>query len=114
MIAKVAHTRPSRPRPDGGRLKSWANLGDWRSTHAAHFLTRSRHSLLRQVRQRPPLVLVHGGFSNHKTNWKFVKPLLEKRFTVYAIARRGRGETGATEDHSLEDESMDVVALIQG
>jgi pimeloyl-ACP methyl ester carboxylesterase len=61
----------------------------------------------------PPLVLVHGGFSDHKTNWEFVKPLFQKQFTVYAIARRGRGETDATEGHSLEDESMDVVALIE-
>ena len=61
----------------------------------------------------PPLVLVHGSFSDHKINWQFVKPLLEKQFTVYAIARRGRGETDATEGHSLEDESKDVVAVIQ-
>ena len=60
----------------------------------------------------PPLVLVHGGFSDHKTNWEFVKPLFEKQFTVYAMARRGRGETDATEGHSLDDESMDVVALM--
>ena len=44
----------------------------------------------------PPLVLVHGAFSDHETNWEFVKPLFEKQFTVYAIARRGRGETDAT------------------
>ena len=61
----------------------------------------------------PRLVLVHGGFSDHKTNWEFVKPLFEQQFTVYAIARRGRGETTGTEGHSLEDESMDVAALIQ-
>src|ERR671918_84007 len=61
----------------------------------------------------PPLVLVHGSFSDHKTNWEFVKPLFEKQFTVYAIARRGRGETDATEGHSLEDESRDVVAVMQ-
>ncbi len=61
----------------------------------------------------PPLVLVHGSFSDHETNWEFVKPLLEKQFTVYAIARRGRGETDATEGHSLEDEGRDVVALIR-
>src|SRR5918997_3751703 len=61
----------------------------------------------------PPLVLVHGAFSDHKTNWEFVKPLFEKQFTIYAIARRGRGETDATVGHSLEDESLDVVALIQ-
>ncbi|MGH9941099.1 MAG: alpha/beta fold hydrolase [Pyrinomonadaceae bacterium] len=61
----------------------------------------------------PPLVLVHGAFSDHQTNWEFVKPLFEKQFTTYAIARRGRGETDATKGHSLEDESRDVVAVIQ-
>ncbi|MGH8532127.1 MAG: alpha/beta fold hydrolase [Gammaproteobacteria bacterium] len=61
----------------------------------------------------PPLVLVHGAFSDHKTNWQFVKPLFEKQFTVYAMARRGRGETDTTEGHSLEDESRDVIAVIQ-
>jgi pimeloyl-ACP methyl ester carboxylesterase len=61
----------------------------------------------------PPLVLLHGSFSNHTSNWTFVKPFFERQFTVYAIARRGRGETDATEGHSLEDESMDVVTLIQ-
>lgn len=61
----------------------------------------------------PPLVLVHGGFSDHKTNWEFVKPLFEKQFTTYAIARRGRGETDRTEGHCLEDESRDVLAVIQ-
>jgi hypothetical protein len=30
----------------------------------------------------PPLVLVHGSFSDHRTNWEFVKPLFETRFTV--------------------------------
>jgi pimeloyl-ACP methyl ester carboxylesterase len=61
----------------------------------------------------PPLVLVHGSFSNHKTNWALVKPLLAKQFTVYAIARRGRGETDATEGHSVEDEGGDIAALIE-
>lgn len=61
----------------------------------------------------PPLLLVHGAFSDHKTNWEFVKPLLEKQFSMYAIARRGRGETDTTAGHSLEDESRDVLALIQ-
>ncbi len=49
----------------------------------------------------PPLVLVHGAFSDHETNWAFVKPASEKQITVYVIARRGRGETDATEGHSL-------------
>jgi pimeloyl-ACP methyl ester carboxylesterase len=53
----------------------------------------------------PPLVLVHGSFSDHRTNWEFVLPSLTAHFTVYAIARRGRGETDSTEGHRLEDES---------
>ena len=61
----------------------------------------------------PPLVLVHGGFSDDVTNWEFVKPILEKQFTVWAIARRGRGETDATAGHSLEEEAQDVVALVE-
>jgi pimeloyl-ACP methyl ester carboxylesterase len=61
----------------------------------------------------PPLVLVHGGFSDYETNWEFVKPILEKRFTIYASARRGRGDTDATEGHGVEDEASDVVVLIR-
>jgi pimeloyl-ACP methyl ester carboxylesterase len=37
-----------------------------------------------------PLVLVHGSFGDHKSNWEFVKPLFKKQFTVYTVARRGR------------------------
>jgi len=61
----------------------------------------------------PRLVLVHGAFSDDVTNWEFVKPILEERFTVYAVARRGRGETDATTGHTVEDEARDVVALIK-
>ncbi len=60
----------------------------------------------------PPLVLVHGGFSDHDTNWTFVKPLLGAHFTLHAIARRGRGETDATVGHTVEDEARDVAAVI--
>jgi pimeloyl-ACP methyl ester carboxylesterase len=42
-----------------------------------------------------------------------VKPLFEEQFAVYAVARRGRGETDATAGHSLEDESRDIVAVLQ-
>lgn len=61
----------------------------------------------------PPLVLVHGAFSDHDTNWEFVKPMFREQFTVYAIARRGRGETDATTGHDLEDEVEDVVAVLK-
>jgi pimeloyl-ACP methyl ester carboxylesterase len=61
----------------------------------------------------PPLVLVHGSFLDHETNWELIKPLIEEQFTVYAIARRGRGNTDATQGHSVEDESQDVAVLIE-
>jgi pimeloyl-ACP methyl ester carboxylesterase len=61
----------------------------------------------------PPLVVVHGAFSDHLTNWEFAGPLLAARFSVHAVARRGRGETDATEHHRLEDEARDVVALLE-
>jgi DNA-binding CsgD family transcriptional regulator len=40
----------------------------------------------------PPLVLVHGGFSDHISNWEYVAPALSAHFTIHAVARRGRGE----------------------
>ena len=61
----------------------------------------------------PPLVLVHGSFSDYRSNWEFVVPLLEKRFDVHAVARRGRGETGVTAEQRLEDQSADVVAVLE-
>ncbi len=61
----------------------------------------------------PPLVLVHGGFSDHESNWAFVRPRFERQFTVHAVARRGRGQTDATEGHSVEDEGRDVATVIQ-
>jgi pimeloyl-ACP methyl ester carboxylesterase len=61
----------------------------------------------------PPLVLVHGGFSDHHTNWELVEPILRSRFTLYAMARRNRGGTEATRGHALLDEAHDVVALMQ-
>jgi pimeloyl-ACP methyl ester carboxylesterase len=61
----------------------------------------------------PPLVLVHGGFSDHATNWQEVAPLLRDRFAVTAVARRGRGETSETAGHSVMDEAADVVAVLR-
>jgi pimeloyl-ACP methyl ester carboxylesterase len=61
----------------------------------------------------PPLVLVHGAFSDQVTNWQECKDLLAEHFTVYAIARRGRGETSVTQGHSVADEVADVVAVLR-
>lgn len=61
----------------------------------------------------PSLVLVHGGFSDHQTNWQEVAPMLRDRFAVTAVARRGRGETSATTGHGIMDEAADVVAVLR-
>jgi pimeloyl-ACP methyl ester carboxylesterase len=34
----------------------------------------------------PPLVLVHGAFSDYQSNWTFVAALLQQQFTLYSIA----------------------------
>jgi pimeloyl-ACP methyl ester carboxylesterase len=58
----------------------------------------------------PPLVLVHGMTSTHRS-WELL-PELREHFTVYAMERRGRGESGDAAEYSLEREVEDVVALI--
>jgi pimeloyl-ACP methyl ester carboxylesterase len=50
---------------------------------------------------------------DHATNWTFVGPMFQQRFTVYAIARRGRGATTATRNHTLEQEAQDVADLVR-
>lgn len=59
----------------------------------------------------PPLVLVHGTTADH-TRWAPVLPALEEHFTVYAIDRRGRGESGDTVEYELEQEFEDVAAVV--
>ena len=63
----------------------------------------------------PPLVLVHGsGVSDHR-RWEIggVRPALAEHVTVYAIDRRGRGESGDAETYSLDREVEDVVAVVE-
>lgn len=59
----------------------------------------------------PPLVLVHGAFSDHDSNWELVRERFARRFRVHAVARRGRGATPATIGHTLEDEVRDVAGV---
>lgn len=57
-----------------------------------------------------PLVLVHGtlGWSRR---WP-VLPALEEQFTVYAVDRRGRGESGDAANYAIEREFEDVAAVV--
>jgi pimeloyl-ACP methyl ester carboxylesterase len=60
----------------------------------------------------PPLVLVHGGFVD-RTFWGPSVPLLARHFTVYAMDRRGHGNSDPyPADHDIEREYEDVVTLI--
>ena len=59
----------------------------------------------------PPLVLVHGTTADHST-WADVRPFLADHFTVYAMDRRGRGESGDAEAYALEREAEDVVTVV--
>lgn len=59
----------------------------------------------------PPLVLVHGTGVIAKS-WMPIMPALAKNFTVYAIDRRGRGESGDTEPYAIEREFEDIAALV--
>lgn len=61
----------------------------------------------------PPLLLVHGATSDHRTTWRLIQPELERRFTVYAMDRRGRGGSGDAPDYELRRETEDLVAVVE-
>ena len=58
-----------------------------------------------------PLVLVHGTIGDHN-RWAPVLPALEKRFTVYAVDRRGRPLSGDADKYSIEREFEDIAAIV--
>lgn len=59
----------------------------------------------------PPLVLVHGTLATH-ARWGNVSKRFAKHFTVYAIDRRGRGESGDKAPYAIEREFEDVAAMV--
>ncbi len=60
----------------------------------------------------PLLLLVHGSLSD-RSAWAFVRPAFQQHYTVLAMDRRGRGESGPSTPHALEREFEDVVAVIE-
>lgn len=60
----------------------------------------------------PALVLVHGSTADH-SRWTNILSELEARFTVYAMDRRGRGESGDAEPYEIEREYEDVAAVVR-
>ncbi|MBX0297390.1 alpha/beta fold hydrolase [Haloarcula nitratireducens] len=61
----------------------------------------------------PPLVLVHGSADLH-TFWDLAgtRSAFAEHCTVYAIDRRGRGESGDAAEYELEREAEDVAAVV--
>lgn len=59
----------------------------------------------------PALVLVHGTTADH-TRWERILPMLEQTFTVYAVDRRGRGQSGDSAAYAIEREYEDIAAVV--
>ncbi len=60
-----------------------------------------------------PLLLVHGGFVDRGI-WQQVAPILARHFSIYAMDRRGHGESSPYRPgHTLEAEYPDVASLIE-
>ncbi|MGK2960515.1 MAG: alpha/beta fold hydrolase [Gemmatimonadaceae bacterium] len=60
----------------------------------------------------PLLLLVHGATADHTTTWTYVRPSLERSFTVLAMDRRGRGGSGDSPEYGLQREAEDVAAIV--
>jgi pimeloyl-ACP methyl ester carboxylesterase len=60
----------------------------------------------------PPLILVHGTTADH-TRWLPIIPYFEKQFTVYAMDRRGRGESGDSPNYHIMREAEDIAAVVK-
>ena len=58
----------------------------------------------------PPLMLVHGTLGSCK-RWPIL-PALQEQFTVYAIERRGYGESGDAVNYAVEREFEDIAAVV--
>jgi pimeloyl-ACP methyl ester carboxylesterase len=60
----------------------------------------------------PPLLLMHGTTADHRS-WDQITPLLAPHFTVLAMDRRGRGDSGDSPEYGLEREVEDIVAVME-
>jgi pimeloyl-ACP methyl ester carboxylesterase len=59
-----------------------------------------------------PLVMVHGAGSGRWT-FDLVRPHLEDRFEVWALDRRGRGDSADADSYSIEQEFDDVATVLR-
>lgn len=59
----------------------------------------------------PDVLLVHGNLAS-RARWASIRPRLEAHFTVTAMDRRGRGDSGDAPDYRIDCEFDDVVAVV--
>ncbi len=59
----------------------------------------------------PALLLVHGTTADHR-RWYPLLPYLEPHFTVCAMDRRGRGDSGDAPNYHIQREAEDVAAVV--
>jgi pimeloyl-ACP methyl ester carboxylesterase len=59
----------------------------------------------------PPLVLVHGA-SADSTVMALLIPLLQQHYTVHAVDRRGRGQSGDAPTYDIALEYADIAAVV--
>jgi pimeloyl-ACP methyl ester carboxylesterase len=62
--------------------------------------------------QGEPLVLVHGGWSDHD-NWQLVAPALAESFLVVAYDRRRHGQSERVHHGTRRDQEDDLASLIE-
>ena len=60
----------------------------------------------------PSLLLVHGALADHNL-WNAMSPFLRDHFTLYAMDRRGRGESGDAPMYAPEREVRDIEAALR-
>jgi pimeloyl-ACP methyl ester carboxylesterase len=60
----------------------------------------------------PSVVLVHGALSDRRHAFGAVRPLLERRVTVYALDRRGHGDSEDAFEYAARREHEDVAAVL--
>ena len=106
----------SPPRAGHGRA-AWAcgprGLRIARATLLRHVTSPDGVRLASQVEgEGTPLVMVHGAGSGR---WSFdlVRPHLHDRFEVWALDRRGRGDSDDGHEYSIEREFDDVAAVVR-
>ena len=59
------------------------------------------------------MVLVHGALSDRRHAFGAVRPLLERRVTVYALDRRGHGDSADGTDYRPGCEQDDIAAVLE-